>query len=67
MDEQVGSLQAGKNADVVIWSGDPLEVTETAETVIINGEEIEMTSRQTKLRDRYLLRDKNKPVGYTRP
>lgn len=51
--DRVGSLAAGKQADVVIWSGDPLEVTEFAEQVFINGEPIDMDSRQTELRDRY--------------
>ena len=67
MDDQIGSLEPGKIADLVIWTGDPLEVTETAEQVFINGEQIDMTSRQSKLRDRYLKRDASKPVGYTRP
>ncbi|MFT6703002.1 MAG: hypothetical protein ACJAUM_002879, partial [Pseudomonadales bacterium] len=52
---------------VVIWTGDPLEVTQNAEQVFIKGEEIEMSSRQSKLRDRYLNRNLDKPVGYTRP
>jgi len=67
MDDQIGSLEPGKVADIVIWSGDPLEVTQTAEQVFIQGEQIDMTSRQTKLRDRYLQRNALKPVGYTRP
>jgi imidazolonepropionase-like amidohydrolase len=67
MDDQIGSLEPGKVADLVIWSGDPLEVTQTAEQVFIQGEQIHMTSRQTKLRDRYLKRNALKPVGYTRP
>ncbi|MFC3093450.1 amidohydrolase [Alteromonas sediminis] len=53
VDGKLGSLEAGKQADVVIWSGDPLEVTESAEQVIINGKMIEMTSRQDKLMKRY--------------
>ena len=54
VDDQVGSLAPGKRADVVIWSGDPLEVTEAALQVYIEGEAIDMSSRQTKLRDRYM-------------
>ncbi|MGQ8365596.1 amidohydrolase family protein [Glaciecola sp. 1036] len=64
VDNMLGSLTPGMRADLVIWSGDPLEVTEAAEVVIINGEEIEMTSRQIQLRDRYLNQDKSKPVSY---
>lgn len=54
LEKELGSLRKGARADVVIWSGDPLQVTEAAESVFIGGEAIEMESRQTKLRDRYL-------------
>jgi len=67
IDKDYGTLEQGKVADLVVWSGDPLEVMETAETVVINGEQIEMTSRQTKLRDRYLDLKQNKPFAYKRP
>jgi imidazolonepropionase-like amidohydrolase len=66
VDAELGSLETGKQANLVIWSGDPLEVTEAAEQVFIEGEPIEMTSRQIQLRDRYLKRDPSKPVAYTR-
>ena len=36
--EQVGSLEEGKDADLVLFSGDPFEYVTKAETVIINGE-----------------------------
>lgn len=49
-----GSLETGKAADVVIWSGDPLELTSFPDRVFINGEAVPMQSRQTLLRDRYL-------------
>jgi imidazolonepropionase-like amidohydrolase len=52
-----GSLEAGKSADVVIWPGDPLELTNYPEQVYINGVKIPMVSRQTLLRDRYLRND----------
>ena len=57
-----GSLEAGKAADVVIWPGDPLELTNYPDAVFINGEAVPMVSRQTMLRDRYLQTDK--PPAY---
>ncbi len=53
MSGEIGSLTKGARADVVIWSGDPLEVTEAAETVLIEGKVIKHTSRQIKLQERY--------------
>lgn len=67
IDKALGSLAAGKQADLVVWSGDPLEVTETAEVVFIAGEKVDMQSRQSKLRDRYLTLGSDKPMQYTRP
>jgi imidazolonepropionase-like amidohydrolase len=37
LDDKVGSLEAGKNADVVLWSGDPFSVYTRAEKVWIDG------------------------------
>jgi len=49
-----GSLARGRPADLVLWSGDPLEVTTLAERVFVEGQSQPMQSRQTALRDRYL-------------
>jgi imidazolonepropionase-like amidohydrolase len=49
-----GSLARGRPADLVLWSGDPLDVTSLAERVFIEGQSQPMQSRQTLLRDRYL-------------
>lgn len=48
-----GELTVGAPADVVVWDGDPLETSTLARAVIIDGVEQPMTSRQTKLLQRY--------------
>ena len=50
---QFGELRPGAAADVVIWSGDPLEPLSNAETIFIGGAEQATTSRPLLLRDRY--------------
>ncbi len=49
-----GRIAVGQTADLVLWSGDPLEVSTLAEKVWIAGRPVEMKSRQTELRDRYV-------------
>jgi len=50
---QYGRIAPGYVADLVLWSGDPLEVTTVAQQVWIDGRAQPMSSRQTELRDRY--------------
>ncbi len=38
LENRVGSLEKGKDADVVLWDGDPLEYTTHACTVVVGGE-----------------------------
>lgn len=57
--DRLGRLEAGAIADLVIWDGDPLEVTSAPTTVLINGVEQVLESRQTKLRDRYMTLEKD--------
>ncbi len=40
LDDRVGALVEGLDADVVIWSGDPLDVNSRAEVVFIDGAEV---------------------------
>lgn len=51
--DRYGSLEPGKVANVVVWSGDPFEFSSRAEHVFIRGEEIPLVSRQTELLERY--------------
>jgi imidazolonepropionase-like amidohydrolase len=53
MGGEIGSLRAGRRADVVIWSGDPLENSSAAEVVLIDGVQQPLANHQTRLRDRY--------------
>ena len=65
--DEFGSLEENSVADLVIWSGDPLEVTSVADQVIIAGKMVDMVSRQTLLRDRYLPQDTEMPRAYIKP
>lgn len=51
---EVGRIATGQRADMVLWSGDPLDVSSVALQVWLDGRAITMRSRQTELRDRYL-------------
>ncbi|MCF6293173.1 MAG: amidohydrolase family protein [Robiginitomaculum sp.] len=64
--DNLGRLSSGMIADIVVWDGDPLEVMSAPDLVFIAGQKQDMTSRQTRLRDRYLtVGDKNSlPFAY---
>jgi imidazolonepropionase-like amidohydrolase len=51
--DQLGSLDVGKTANVVVANGDPLDVKTDVKHVFIAGKEVPMESRQTRLRDQY--------------
>lgn len=40
LDDRVGALKVGLDGDVVVWSGDPLDVNSRAERVFIEGAEV---------------------------
>ena len=58
-----GTVAKGEPANLVLWSGDPFEISTKVETMWINGEQITTESRQDKLRDRYTAKD-DKRRGY---
>jgi imidazolonepropionase-like amidohydrolase len=51
--DRVGTLQAGRDATLVIWSGDPFELYTRAERVYVRGREVQRASRQDELMRRY--------------
>jgi imidazolonepropionase-like amidohydrolase len=53
MGGEIGSLAPGRRADVVIWSGDPLEGSSAAEQVYIDGVRQPLETHQTRLLERY--------------
>lgn len=62
LEGQFGSLQPGRAADVVVWSGDPLEPLSQPVAVFIDGQAQPLTSRALELRDRYLRRTPMPPA-----
>ena len=61
--DKVGSLRPGREANVVIWSGDPFEFSSRAEAVYIRGKKVDSPSRQDMLEARY----KTLPPKYNTP
>lgn len=53
VDDRYGTVAAGRVANLVVWTGDPFELTTWARNVFIRGREIPTTSRQTLLFERY--------------
>lgn len=53
MQGRFGALAPGAEADVVVWSGDPLEPLSQPEAVFIAGAEQSLQTRGLMLRDRY--------------
>ena len=58
-----GQIAQGNTADLIIWDADPLEPSSMPEKVFINGKDIDLTTRMSRLTDRY-TKDKDKPNGY---
>lgn len=65
VEDRYGSLEPGKVANLVVWSGDPFELSTAAEAVIIRGEVVPESSRQRELLERYRSLDGELPPAYT--
>lgn len=65
MGGRIGVLAAGAAGDVVIWDGDPLELSSTPVRVFIEGVEQPLDSHQSRLRERYRdLDESDLPKAY---
>ena len=49
-----GRLQQGMKADLVIWEGDPLEPSTFPSKVFINGNDMDLSTRSSRLTERYI-------------
>jgi len=54
--DQIGSIAKGKFADLVLTTGDLLEIQTQVKYVLIRGREVELSNKQTRLYERYLNR-----------
>jgi imidazolonepropionase-like amidohydrolase len=51
--DRLGSLEKGKAATLIVTNGDPLDFPAQVETAFIDGRKIDLSNRQTRLRDKY--------------
>ncbi|HTA75373.1 MAG TPA: amidohydrolase family protein [Gemmatimonadaceae bacterium] len=51
--DRLGTLQTGRDANVVVWSGDPFEFSTQAVAVFVRGQQVKAPSRQDLLMERY--------------
>jgi imidazolonepropionase-like amidohydrolase len=56
VDKLVGSLEQGKLANLIVTDGDPLEFRTNVKHMFINGKPVDLSSRHTKLYDKYNAR-----------
>jgi len=59
--DHYGSLERGKDADLVIWDGDPLEPMSAPVAVFVQGRQVSLRTRQTDLQERYSPKQKANP------
>jgi imidazolonepropionase-like amidohydrolase len=61
--DRIGSIEVGKDANLVVWDGDPFEFATKAEVVLVRGQDVTGPTRQDLLTERY----KSLPPSYSRP
>ncbi len=53
IEDRYGAIGVGREADLLVWDGDPFEPMSTLVAVLAQGREVDLTTRQILLRDRY--------------
>ncbi len=61
--DRVGSLEVGKDATLIVTNGDPLEITTNVQMEFIEGKNIPLTSRHTRLYDKYKEKYERMKIG----
>ncbi|MGH9936714.1 MAG: amidohydrolase family protein [Blastocatellia bacterium] len=56
VDKLIGSIEAGKMANLIVTDGDPLEFKTNVKHMFINGKPVDLSSRHTKLYDKFNAR-----------
>jgi imidazolonepropionase-like amidohydrolase len=51
--DRLGTLETGKAATLIVTNGDPLDLPTQVEAAYIDGRKIDLSNRQTRLRDKY--------------
>ena len=54
--DKIGSLEKGKYADMIITNGDPMEIATQIKYLFIKGKDIDLSTKQTRLYEKYLAR-----------
>lgn len=54
--DRIGSIEQGKIANIIVTTGDPLEIRTQVRHLFINGRQIPLTSRHTELYEKYKSR-----------
>jgi imidazolonepropionase-like amidohydrolase len=59
--DRVGSLEPGKDATLIVTNGNPLEIPTQTEMAFIQGRRLDLSSKHTRLRDKYLQKYESPP------
>ena len=59
LDEQIGTLEQGKLANLIVTNGDPLELTTDVKYLFIRGQMTSMDNRHLRLYEKYAKRPKS--------